>query len=56
VQAFERGEPGWERALEDVLRATPALDDYCADLKQPHEHEAGAAATPPAVPPDTARS
>lgn len=42
VAAFNRGEPGWEQTLEEVLRGPFALDDYCEEGRGPHEHDEAA--------------
>jgi hypothetical protein len=53
---FQRREPGWERALEEVLRASLVLEDHCIEASRPHEHgEAPIEGDPADHPPDTLR-
>jgi hypothetical protein len=54
VSGTDRGEIGWEAALEEVLRAPDAVNDYCAE-RGAHDHEAPAAAPDP-VSSDTTRN
>jgi hypothetical protein len=38
LDRFREDEPGWERALEEVLRATDPLTDYCETEHAGHDH------------------
>jgi hypothetical protein len=51
---FHGGEAGWDRAIEEVLRAPNALDDFCEASSRPDEHTGeDAVSQPPANPGDT---
>lgn len=39
LEHFQQDEPGWERALEETLRAPDALNDYCEDTHDSHDHD-----------------
>jgi hypothetical protein len=47
---FHSGEAGWDRAIEEVLRAPNALDDFCEAASRPHEHSGEDLETPPTAP------
>ena len=49
---FRDGEPGWERALEEVLRASDPLNDYC-ESDPGHDHDADLEGGFRRAPPDT---
>ena len=48
LDSIADGAAGWEPALEELLRATDAVDDYCEGAGQSHDHAVEGARTAPA--------
>lgn len=48
LDSLAGGAAGWEPALEELLRAPDAVDDYCERGGGPHDHAVEGSRIPPA--------
>ena len=53
LDSIAGGMAGWEPALEELLRATDDVDDYCEGAGESHDHTVDGSRTAPAASPIT---